>query len=122
VVAGLLGIGVCVLCLLPPIFHFVLGPLGPGIGGFVAAARIKADSRESGIVALTIGLGVSLIVSGAVYIATSVMGNGRTPLIVVLGIGAVVLLYASLLGWLGALLARGGAGSRGSASGADPVA
>jgi hypothetical protein len=121
--AGLLGVGICALCLLPPIFHWVLGPLGPGIAGFFAAARIKADSREASIIALTLGVGVSLVVSGVVYVATSVTGNARTPPLVFLGVGVVVLLYASLLGWLGAWFARGGGSSpRDAAPGGDPVA
>ncbi len=103
---GLIGLGVCVLCLLPPIFHFVLGPLGPAIGGFVGAARVKARGREAGIVGMTIGVGISAIVSSLVYVGGSMVAAGRQPppaLVAV--VGAIVLLYATTLGWLGAWFA-----------------
>ena len=35
--AGLMAMGIAVLCLLPPGIHFVTGPLGPAIGGFLVA-------------------------------------------------------------------------------------
>jgi hypothetical protein len=103
---GLIGIGIAVLCLLPPLFHFVLGPLGPAIGGFVGGARVKARGREAGFVGVTIGIGLSAIVSTAVYIGGSMVSAGRTPPpILVAGVGTLVLLYASTLGWAGAWFA-----------------
>jgi hypothetical protein len=106
---GLIGIGICVLCLLPPIFHFVLGPLGPALGGFVGGARVKARGREAGIVGVTIGIGLSAIVSTVFYISGSMVGAGRTPpAMLVAGVGTLVLLYASTLGWAGAWFAGRG--------------
>ncbi len=109
VLGGLIGVGICILCLLPPLFHFVLGPLGPAIGGFVGAARVKARGREAGIVGITIGVGLSAIVSAIVYVGGSMAAAGRTPPpVLVAGVGTLVLLYATALGWLGAWFAGRG--------------
>ncbi len=100
---GLIGIGICVLCLLPPLFHFILGPLGPAIGGFIGGTRVQARGREAGIVGVTIGVGLSAIVSTAVFVGGSMVAAGRTPPpVLVAGVGTLVLLYASTLGWAGA--------------------
>src|SRR5207244_4001771 len=58
--AGLMAMGIAVLCLLPPGIHFVTGPLGPAIGGFFASARIRARGRHVLFIGLSIGVGVAI--------------------------------------------------------------
>ena len=38
--AAFIGVGVALLCLLPPILHFITGPLSPAIGGFVGGMQL----------------------------------------------------------------------------------
>ena len=75
---ALIGAGVAIACLVPPVVHFISGPLGPLIGGAVAGGR----SRARGLSALVIG--------------------------------AIVFVYSSLLGWLGALIGAWFARGQGS--------
>jgi hypothetical protein len=66
---GLLGAAVAVGCILPPILHLVTGPLGPLIGGFVAASRINPGTRGRAIIAVTVGT----LLAGAVGAVASVI-------------------------------------------------
>ncbi len=38
--AAFIGVGVALLCFLPPIIHFITGPLSPAIGGFVGGMQL----------------------------------------------------------------------------------
>ena len=38
--AAFIGVGVALLCFLPPILHFITGPLSPAIGGFVGGMQL----------------------------------------------------------------------------------
>lgn len=71
-----IGVGVAFACLLPPIIHFVSGPLGPLIGGFVAARYRPLGTRGKVLVAAGIGLGIAAIVGTA---ATIVAHLDATP-------------------------------------------
>jgi hypothetical protein len=108
IVAGLIGLGVCVLCLLPPIFHFVTGPLGPLIGGFAAGARIKARGWEASIIGMTIGFGIGLVASMIVVVAGSLGSVSRVPPALIVAVGGGAFLYASSLAWFGAWFAGRG--------------
>lgn len=65
VIGTLIAFAVSVVCLLPPGIHFVSGPLGPLIGGYVAGNRLKLSGAEAAIVGVAMGLaiGVTLIIS-----------------------------------------------------------
>lgn len=62
--AILKGIGLCgvvsVLALLPPGVHFVTGPLGPIIGGFVAGAVLRLQLNEAMVLAAVLALAIGL--------------------------------------------------------------
>jgi hypothetical protein len=103
-IAGFLGVGVALLCLVLPIVHFVTGPLAPGIGGFLAGTRIKVSGGESWVIGGEIGLGLALIAGGATYVISGITGGGRPLLDVSALVGGVILVYATLLGTLGAFL------------------
>lgn len=49
-----------VVAVLPPILHFFTGPIGPGIGGFIAGRQFSLSDREAAImgVILAIAAGV----------------------------------------------------------------
>jgi len=108
VLAGLMGLGVCVLCILPPLLHWVSGPLGPLIGGFAAGAKIKARGVEAGIIGVTMGLGLGAVVGTIVFVASSFSGGGRISPPLIAAAGGAVLVYASALGSFGAWFAGRG--------------
>ncbi|MBW8051116.1 MAG: hypothetical protein FVQ77_12410 [Cytophagales bacterium] len=61
ILSGLIGFGICICCLLPPILHFITGPLGPFIGGLVAGTRIHANKKGAIVIGLIIGLNLTLL-------------------------------------------------------------
>lgn len=56
----ILSLVVMAIAILPPILHFVTGPVAPAIGGFLAARQFKLSDREAAImgVLLAIAAGV----------------------------------------------------------------
>jgi hypothetical protein len=61
----LIAFAVSVACLLPPGVHFVTGPIGPAIGGYVAGSRLRLNGAESAFVGIVMGiaLGTTFILS-----------------------------------------------------------
>lgn len=116
-VAGLIGAGVAVACLLPPIVHLVSGPLGPAIGGFVGSSRVRAGARAKSIVAATIATTFAAAVAGVLGIATHVAARGELPSFVpttragILGVAAVVWGYAAAVAFVGTVI-RGAAAEK----------
>lgn len=78
-VSGLIGAGVSLVCILPPILHLVAGPLGPFIGGFVAANRVSATPRARIVVAVTIATTLATFVGAALGVAASVAAPSELP-------------------------------------------
>src|SRR4051794_32418849 len=120
--AGLLAMGIAVLCLLPPGIHFISGPLGPAIGGFFASARIRARGRHVLFIGLSIGVGVA-IASWFVAAMLSAFGlirfvrfEGGHPsmdqssVLVMLVVDVIAFLYSTGMGCLGAYLGGRGDG------------
>ena len=60
-VAGIAGFLVSVACLAVPLLHFVLGPLGPAIGGFVAGRIGGGGFGRVVVSALTMAAGMALV-------------------------------------------------------------
>lgn len=77
--AGLIGAGVAVGCVLPPILHLVTGPLGPLIGGFVAANKVRPGVRAQLIVAVTVATALSSLIGAALSIAAHVASANELP-------------------------------------------
>jgi hypothetical protein len=107
---------------LPPLVHFVTGPLGPFIGAFVVAQRVKPGVRGCAIIALTLG---AVFASVGAAVATAFGGFGSSsppdwlPAREVLGaiLGGVAA-YAVVLGGAGAAFGTR-FGAQREASGAD---
>ncbi len=59
--ATVMAVGISILCLLPPLIHFVTGPLGPAIGGYLAGSRMKLSAGQALFVGLVIGLAVGAL-------------------------------------------------------------
>ena len=99
-----IGIGIGLACLLPPIIHFITGPLGPFIGGFVAGTKTRATAPQ----ALGTGLSMGVVIAGLVTVALSFFLDGDA-----LGfIGGGLFIYVATLGTAGALVG-GAIASRG---------
>jgi len=79
IVGGLIGAGVAAACLLPPIAHLVTGPLGPFIGGFVAANRAGKGVRSRIVVAATLATVLAGFVGAAVLGVSSVASRSELP-------------------------------------------
>jgi|SRR3954452_23573009 len=106
-----IGIGFLVsfVCAIPPIIHFVTGPVGPVLGGFIGGGRSEASGSD----ALLIGGGMSfcwgmliLFASGVVWILASstdarILGQvlGVVPIALV-----IIMVYAAVMGTIGALI------------------
>lgn len=111
-ISALIGTGICILCILPPMLHFLTGPLGPLIGGFVGGLRIKAKWTHAIFIGLTMGLClaalflliINLIVSLQVSIP-EVMQKFVSPEALnasMLKYSLIPLSYVGVLGTLGA--------------------
>ncbi len=61
VVAGIAGFLVSVACVAVPLLHFVLGPVGPAIGGFVAGRLGRGGVGRMMVSALTMAAGMALV-------------------------------------------------------------
>ena len=48
-------------CFLPPVLHFVTGPLGPAIGGYFAGHRFRVTAGQAAILGLIVGITVGIL-------------------------------------------------------------
>lgn len=119
-VSGLIGAAVSLACILPPILHLVTGPLGPFIGGFVAANRVSATARARLVVALTVATALAGFVGGALAIAASVAAPSELPdwfpasRARILTLACIVWAYAGTLATIGTVVRKAVGGSRAS--------
>jgi hypothetical protein len=102
VLAGLLGVAVAFFCFIPPILHFVTGPLAPGIGGFVAGIRTNASGDDIWIIGGTIGVGFAILLGIAALLISAFVGGGRPLPGLSALVSGVALVYGTVLGTLGA--------------------
>jgi len=113
--SGLLGAGIALGCLLPPLLHLITGPLGPLFGGFVAANRVRPGPRSVAIIAVTVGTVISGFVGTVATIVSNLTGGGRElpsflePLVK----GPALLAIVGVVWVYGAAMAAGGAVIRG---------
>lgn len=108
---ALIGTGIALLCFLPPLLHFLLGPFAPLIGGFIGGSN--AVKRTPGpLVPLGVGLliGAFLAVISAivgipiVVIMRSVIDQPSASIFLLTAIPLIAMLWGSLLGIAGAYL------------------
>ena len=102
---ALFAVVISLACLLPPLIHFVTGPLGPLIGGWFAGSKTQASQSQAVILGLLMGLIVAFIL--ALLLVVSMMIPALMPKIELAMIGIVILgviSYTIMLGSIGALL------------------
>jgi hypothetical protein len=78
-VAGFIGAGVAAGCLLVPLLHLVTAPLGPAIGAFVAANRVKPGPRALAVVAVTIASVLAGFVATVLGVVSSIASKSELP-------------------------------------------
>ena len=104
---ALIGFIVAILCTVPPLIHFISGPLGPFIGGWIAGSRSKASPEQS----LTIGVLMGALVLGPVLLIAK-FGSSISPIedlnmdtTLGLFIGLGITFYVAILGAIGSAIA-----------------
>ena len=70
--AAFIGAGVALLCFLPPILHFITGPLSPAIGGFVGGMQLPG--RRPALAAIAGMAGVMTLVLATTITAFTAIG------------------------------------------------
>lgn len=102
ILGAAIAFAVSVICLLPPGIHFVSGPLGPLIGGYVAGNRLRLGEEE----ALVVGLAMGVALGGAIFAVLQYLSFGPDlAWQASLPLSVVAALYVGLLGGLGAWFA-----------------
>ena len=69
--AAFIGAGVALLCFLPPILHFVTGPLSPAIGGFVGGMQLPGRRPSFGAIAGMAGV-MTLVLATTITALTAI--------------------------------------------------
>ncbi len=107
--AVFVALGVTVLLLIIPVVHFISGPIGPFVGGFIAIGRWRSRPESAFAAGLVFGFALWLLLAlvAAVVIvilafSTGVISGGTGALV----IGAVVggVLYITILATAGAVV------------------
>ncbi|MGH0034183.1 MAG: hypothetical protein ACQGVK_04060 [Myxococcota bacterium] len=107
IVAGLVGLVVSILCVAVPLLHFVLGPLGPIIGGFVAGRVGGGGLHRTLVGALTMAVGMTLIAAAFTGVAFGQEVTGWVRFV-----PAIVFLYTGVMATVGAFVGTATAPSR----------
>lgn len=91
---AILVLAIAILALLPPLVHFITGPLGPFIGGFVSGRQLHARAHEA--------FGIGVVVAGVVATPAFLLALSvnQASSLLVLGVA----LYCGVLAALGALV------------------
>ena len=102
---ALLGFGISLVCILPPVVHFVTGPLGPLIGGWFAGSKHRAEPDQAIGIGVLMGLFMAFPV-GAVLAVDSLAPslNRWIESDVLTVVGIVMLGYTAVLGSVGAMI------------------
>lgn len=109
---ALIGFGFSILLLMIPIVHFITGPLGPLIGGYVGGGVVRATPSQ----AIGIGVLMAFFMAAPVLLiaialqALAIWESGQGILNAVAGILAI---WAGLLGTVGAYFGGRSSGSSG---------
>jgi hypothetical protein len=112
---GAIAAAIAVACLLPPLLHLVTGPLGPCIGGFVVAQRLKPETHGRAVIAATLGITLAALGAAVAFVISKLGGPDGPPdwfptgaqIALILGGVAV---YAAVLGAIGAAFGARSAG------------
>jgi hypothetical protein len=109
VLGGGIAAAIALACFLPPLVHFVTGPLGPLLGAFIVAQRLRPDARGCLVIAATLGLAFAVLGAAGATAVVAFAGPSGPPdwfpdtsalALILAGVAA----YAAALGGAGAAL------------------
>ena len=98
---ALIGVGIAIVGLLIPIVHFVTGPFGPAIGGYIGGQSLEDPTETK---AMGLGLLMVLIMAGIGFIPLSILVVISVVDSVWLVVPPAIGVYAAGLGMIGAFL------------------
>ena len=102
---ALIGFGVALLMLLPPILHFLTGPLGPVVGGFFGGSRARVSLVGAIGVGLLMGLFMVAPMVGLIALdsaAEVILPQGVRDVLVY--VAMVIVIYTGFMGAIGAAI------------------
>jgi len=106
---GFIGICITIGLLLIPLVHFVSGPLGPAIGGFIAGSKAKATAGEALLVGIIMGIYSLLIILPSLWVISQRFEFQTFWIILTM----ILFGYITILGIIGALIGGNIANQRG---------
>lgn len=109
--AALIAFAVSAACIIPPVLHFITGPLGPLIGGVVGGSKSQAKPKE----VVVIGALMGFMLLALVLIIVELISMSQSSVFDVLKkftatgsdlfqVSAIVFLYVFFTGTFGALI------------------
>ena len=102
---ALVGFSVALLMLLPPILHFLTGPLGPLVGGFFGGSRAAASPRQAVGIGILMALFMAAPIAGLMAFGTLVTSLLPRAVSDAMTLGSVIIVvYTGVLGAIGAAL------------------
>jgi hypothetical protein len=123
---ALIGSGIALLCVVPPVIHWITGPLAPFIGGFFGVPQTSAGAR-SPLTPLMIGLlmavfvpmGLGVFAVPAYMVVSLFIQPPDISLSAAVAVGALVGAYTFILGTIGAYVGAAVKGRRAVEQGAS---
>ncbi|HEX3722266.1 MAG TPA: hypothetical protein VHV31_05715 [Nitrolancea sp.] len=105
--AAVMAVGISVVCLLPPIVHFVTGPLGPAIGGYFAGNRMRLTAGQAALVGLILGT-VEGVLTPFLFVRINLIPDFSTPILMFFGgfVAIYVMALSGVAAWVGGNSAR----------------
>tara|TARA_B100001964_G_C13944415_1_gene470441 strand:+ start:238 stop:603 length:366 start_codon:yes stop_codon:yes gene_type:complete len=103
--SAFIGFLIAIVMLLPPIIHFITGPIGPLIGGFVAGTKIKAMPSQAILIGLF--MGIFMITPTIVVALVSSVFEAILPAAVRQGlvfVAIIAVVYTAVFGSVGAVV------------------
>ena len=99
------GFGVTLAFLLPPIVHFITGPIGPFVGGFIGGSVSKAGVGQ----AIIIGISIAILIGcfAACFLVLATMFTSLLPeldVVILLLLAGTIFIYVVILGSTGAMV------------------
>ena len=101
---ALIGFGISMLLLMIPIVHFIVGPIGPFIGGMVGGGVARANAAQAVGIGALMGLfmaGPAIVLAVISQVYADSLPDWAERLFIFVAIGLVF--WAGILGTAGAL-------------------